>query len=58
MQTKPGFIDPLHIWEQAHERYKETVSVQLKQLKLMINNLHACVELLDSQLDIIEKQLN
>lgn len=58
MQTKPGFIEPLHVWEQAHERYKETVSVQLKQLKLMIDNLRSCVELLGSQIDMLEKQLN
>ena len=58
MQTKPGFEDPLHVWEQAHTCFESSITAQLKQLHLAVDNLRACVELLDSQLEILEKQFN
>lgn len=58
MQTKPGFIDPLHVWEQARTHFGSSMSAQIKQLRLTVDSLRACIELLSSQIELLEKQLN
>lgn len=58
MQTKPGFVDPLHVWEQARTHFGSSMTTQLKQLHLAVDSLRACIELLSSQIDSLEKQLN
>ena len=58
MQTKPGFIDPLHVWEQARTHFGSSMSAQIKQLRLAVDSLRACIELLGSQIELLEKQFN
>lgn len=56
LSNPPDCMDPLVKWEQQHTNIG--YSTQIKQLKLMVDSLRACVELLGSQVDMLEKQLN
>lgn len=58
IQTKPGFVDPLHVWEQARTHFGSPMSTQIKQLRLTVDSLRTSIELLSSQIDSLEKQLN
>lgn len=58
MQTKPGFIEPLHVWEQARTCFGSSMSTQIKQLRLTVDSLRASIELLSSQIEMLEKQFN